>query len=440
MFTVPSSALKIISILKNSGFDAVIAGGWVRDSILNIESNDIDIATNATPSQINLLFGNVKFVGEKFGVSLVAMDGIEYEIATFRKDGIYSDNRHPDSVEFCNMEEDAKRRDLTMNALFYNPIEYKIYDFVGGLDDIKNKIAKFVGNPIERITEDYIRMLRIIRFANRFNFSIDTISRYALCNNSRNLANCSKERLALEMNKILVQCNSKAIVDLKNYLFLLHIVPELYETIGCKQPPEFHPEGDVWTHTLLAFDYMKTLEPNLECLWAILLHDIGKPKTALYDQSKQRWRFNGHDVEGAEIAKTILKRLKYSCKFQDNVSELILNHMKFANVKKMKNAKIKRFIFMPNFKDHCKIHQADCLSSRQDFGNIKFLEDKLKEFSTEQIMTGLPKPIITGKNLIDIGLKPGPQFKEILEKCMDMQLENPNIKVYELYEFIKLYY
>ena len=435
MFKVPIQAINIISKLQASGFDAVIAGGWVRDQLLNIPSNDIDIATSATPDQVASLFDNVKFVGKDFGVSLVTIDNMEFEVATFRKDGPYSDGSHPDYVDFCGMEEDAKRRDLTINALFYDPIDDKIFDFVGGEHDIEHKIIRFVGIPEHRIKEDHVRMLRAIRFANRFNFILSDTTSQRLREYANLIENVAKERIAREMNKILEQCDSFVFKQLNHYGLLKYIIPELEASIGCEQPPQFHPEGDVWTHTMIVFDYMKTLDPELECLWAALLHDIGKPPTALYDEKDKRWRFNNHDIEGTKITRDILTRLKFSCHFIDRVCDLVANHMRFANVEKMKKSKLKRFIFMPYFDDHCKLHKADCMGSHGEFGHIEFCEQKRKEFKEEHI-EGLPKPLITGYDLINLDLDPGPIFKEILEQCMDHQLENPSITYDELKKYL----
>lgn len=419
-----TAAKEIIQKLQDLGYIAVIAGGWVRDNYLGIYNNDIDIATNATPDEINEIFDNVKLVGKDFGVSIVVHRNYQFEVATFRKDGTYSDSRHPDSVEFCDLEEDAKRRDFTINALFYDPINEQLLDSVNGLADINNKVIRFVGNASNRIQEDNIRILRAIRFTNRLAFSLNEDTRHAIEENSHLLGNVAKERLGLEFNKILMQCDS-SVFDLLYYLGVLdHTIPELIAMRGCEQPPEFHPEGDVWTHTLLAFDYMKTLNPSIECLWAVLLHDIGKPAVAFYDEPNSRWRFNNHDNESVKIARDILSRLKFSCSLQDRVCDLIANHMRFAYVQKMKKSKLKRFIYTPYFEDHCKLHKADCMGSHGEAGNIEFCERKLEEFSKNGEGKVLPKPIVTGKTLISMGLIPGKKFKEILEYAMDGQLEN----------------
>lgn len=425
MATISQAALEVINKLNKAGFQAVIAGGWVRDMLLSVESKDIDIATNAMPNHIEQLFENVKFVGRDFGVSLVKHLDEEFEVATFRKDGPYLDGRHPSSVEFCSMEEDAKRRDLTMNALFYDPFNNEVIDYVDGRSDIKHFSARFVGNPEDRIKEDYIRMLRIVRFANRFKFHMAEFSFTALLNNAHLIAEAPAERVALEMNKILEQCNSNVFMTLHVSNLLKYILPELEEGIGCEQPPQFHPEGDVWIHTMLALDEVKKLDPSLELLWATLLHDIAKPRTQHWDDVDKRFRFNRHEQESAVLAEEILTRLRFSNAFQERVCNLVGSHMKFSMVCRMKTAKLKRFVFQPYFDEHLKLHTADCLSSHGDLDHRDFCAQKLLEFKAERpdVDSELPKPIVTGKLLIAGGMTPGPEFKNILEQCMDAQLE-----------------
>jgi len=426
MANISQATLDILHKLTKAGFEAVIAGGWVRDMIIGTPSKDIDIATSAKIEDIQQLFDNVKVVGRDFGVSLVKHLDEEFEVAVFREDGEYLDGRHPSSVRFCSMKEDAQRRDLTMNALFYDPFNNKVIDFVNGKEDINNKIARFVGDSSKRIAEDHIRILRILRFANRFNFSIDGLSYNACFNNSSLLANTAKERLALEMDKILSQCSSEVFEYMRQTNVLNIILPELLDMIGCEQPPQFHPEGDVWNHTMLALDEVKKLEPSLEVLWATLLHDVGKPSVRVWDEKDKRFRFNRHEKKSVDIAKDILSRLKFSNHFQDRVCDLIGDHMRFATVSKMKTSKLKRFIYRSHFDDHIKLHTADCMSSHGKLDNREFILKKVIEFLNEQPNPGIgmPKPLISGTDLINLGLEPGPKFKDILEACMDAQLEN----------------
>lgn len=423
MANIPQAAVEIIHRLNKAGFQAVIAGGWVRDMLFGNESKDIDIATSATPDNVAKVFPDTKFVGKDFGVSLVKHLDMEFEVAMFRKDLGYTDGRHPNGVESCDIVTDAKRRDLTINALFYDVINSKVLDFVNGQTDINEKTARFVGYPSDRIKEDHIRILRFLRFRNRFDLYADTLSLNACFSNAGLLCNIAAERIGLEMNKILEQCSS-AIFETMRLTNVMHsIFPELLDMYGCEQPPNYHPEGDVWIHTRMAFDEVKKLQPSLELLWATLLHDIAKPKTQAWDAVDKRYRFNSHESESAIMAKDILVRLKFSNCFQDKVFELVSSHMKFAMVRRMRVAKLKRFVFQPYFDELLKLHTADCLSSHKKLDHRDFCIEKLSEFKIEISIAVLPKPIVTGKTLIAKGFRPGPKFKDILEKCMDAQLE-----------------
>lgn len=430
--TIKEEATQIVKCLQDAGYQAVFAGGCVRDSLLGLEPKDYDIATEATPEQIEKVFHNKKIsaVGRDFGVMLLTGDLANYEIATFRIDGEYTDTRHPDSVKFGSMFEDAQRRDFTINAMFIDPINNEIYDFVNGRDDINNKVIRFVGHASERIKEDPVRMLRAVRFEHRLpGFKLSPIAITQICTRSAAIQDVASERLALEISKMLLECNPIGMFnDLLTLGLLSYIIPELIPMKGCEQPPQFHPEGDVWDHTLLALDYaiINFKNPSIDLLWAILLHDVGKPKVAFYDEIDKRWRFNNHDTESAKIAEVILKRLRFSNHFVDNVVDLIANHMRMADVQKMRTAKLKRFIFKPNFKDHLNLHMADCMGSHGDFGNVQFCIDKLQEFINEvhTQKVELPKSLVNGNDLIALGFKKGPIFREILEYTMDGQLEN----------------
>ncbi|MDO8640850.1 MAG: CCA tRNA nucleotidyltransferase [Nitrosarchaeum sp.] len=413
-----TEALKIVEILRNHGFEALFAGGCVRDRLMGIPFHDIDIATSATPDQIEALFPKTIPVGKSFGVIIVIENDIQFEVATFRTDGISSDGRHPDTVNFSSKEEDAKRRDLTINAMFYDPTADKILDFVNGQKDIESRIIRFVGNPRQRIEEDKLRMIRAIRFAARFDFDIDADTSTAIKEMAHLVTTISEERIAEEIIKILQLHKSRKAFDLLlNHNLLEHILPEVKTLIGVEQPVDFHPEGDVFQHTILALEQLSK-DASPELLLGMLLHDIGKPATF---KIAERIRFDGHDDRGVEIADRILKRLKFSNETIERVKALIANHMRFAHVKKMRVSKLKRFINMPFFDEHIAIHRADCLSSHGGLDNVDFVIEQRDSFPPEELK---PPRIITGHDLIAMGFKQGPIFKKILTEIEDMQLEN----------------
>lgn len=425
-------ALKIVKILKNAGFKSVFAGGCVRDMLLGRPANDIDIATDATPEQIEALFEKTIPVGKAFGVIIVVIDDIEYEVATFRNDGVYSDNRRPDSVSFSTMKEDAKRRDLTINGMFYDPIEDKVLDFVEGKKDLKNGIIRLIGNPEERIHEDKLRMMRVVRFAIKFGFEIESKTLEVVKKYAKDILLISKERIATELIKILkVEDKSSALELLSSTGLMKYILPEIEDMKGVEQPPQFHPEGSVWNHTKMVVNNLPK-DASDELLMAGLLHDVGKPPR--FKIGLDRIRFDGHDVKGKEMTEEILKRFKFSNDFVERVTELVGNHMKWLAVKDMRKSRLKRFIRLPFFEEHKFLHRADCLGCHGSLENLEFIEEKEKEIPEEQIR---PEPLITGKDLIEIGFKPGPLFKTILTTVEDKQLEEDDFTREKALKFVR---
>jgi putative nucleotidyltransferase with HDIG domain len=415
-------ALSIVETLARNGFIAVYAGGCVRDHLLNLEPHDIDIATDATPDQIETLFEKTVAVGKAFGVIVVILDGEEFEVATFRKDSESSDGRHPDSVTFTSMEEDAKRRDLTINGLFYDPMADKVYDFVDGVRDINRGVIRLIGDPDKRVEEDRLRLLRVIRFAARLNFGIDHYTYRTVMNHAHMIMTVSRERIADEMTKILrVENTTVAFEYLDQTGLLKAILPEISAMIGCEQPPEFHPEGDVYTHTMLA---LSLLEDNASdtLLWGTLLHDVGKPPTQTFED---RIRFSGHDGVGTKIAEEILRRFKFSNDFIEHVCALVENHMKFSAAEKMRVSKLKRFFALPKFDEHMELHRVDCESSHGGTEHYEFVKEKLKtyEATPEEVTVAKLPRIFTGHDLIEMGYVVGPIFRDILTDVEDHQLE-----------------
>jgi putative nucleotidyltransferase with HDIG domain len=408
------------SRLSDAGHVAYFAGGCVRDALLGIDPKDYDIATSATPDEVQALFPNSNAIGAHFGVILVKQDGFPFEIATFRHDGSYNDGRHPESVTFSTPEDDATRRDFTANGLFQNPQSGEIIDFVSGQKDIDARVIKAIGRPSDRFQEDALRLMRAVRFATTLEFEIEPSTWSAICDNSDLLEKISSERIRDEFTRILVSNHPARGFDLLTESGLMrHIVPEVYDLIGCEQPPQWHPEGDVYTHTRIMLEMLED-DPTPELALSVLLHDIGKPATYTYDEADERIRFNGHDRVGAEMAEVILRRLKYSNQTTDEVCVMVANHMNFMNVQKMRTAKVKRFMARPTFEDEMELHRVDCASSNGFTDNYEFLRAKEEEFAAEPL---IPTPLVTGKDLIDLGFKPGPEFKDILNQIQTEQLE-----------------
>lgn len=414
------SAKDISRILNDAGHTCYFAGGCVRDQLLKIEPKDYDLATSATPQQVLKLFPKADSIGAHFGVILVKYAGAAFEIATFRTDGSYTDSRRPESVTFATAEEDASRRDFTVNGLFQKSDTGEIIDFVNGKIDIEKKLIRAIGNPNERFTEDALRLMRAIRFATKLNFDIEEKTWEAIKTNAPLIKNIATERIQAEFSLILLSPRRARGLDLLVKSGLIqHFLPEILDLIGCEQPPQFHPEGDVYIHTSMMLDMLEG-EVTLELVLAVLLHDIGKPATYSYDPDEDRIRFSGHDSLGAEMAETILKRLKYSNKTIDEVCAMVANHMNFMNVRFMKKSKVKRFMSRPTYELEMELHRVDCGSSNGITENYDFLRAKEEEFASEPL---IPAPLISGKDLIGLGYRPGPQFKEILQAIQTEQLE-----------------
>ncbi|MDR0306426.1 MAG: CCA tRNA nucleotidyltransferase [Chitinispirillales bacterium] len=414
-----TAAVHIVKTLISRGFEAFFAGGWVRDFVMNSsQKSDIDIATNATPEAIRQIFGQTIGVGEQFGVMIVVESGIPFEVATFRSDIGIKDGRHPEQVVFTDAKNDALRRDFTINGMFYNPFTEEIIDYTEGQRDIREKVIRAIGDPNQRFSEDYLRMLRAIRFAARFGYEIEEQTFSAVKNNNTHIKEISVERIFTEMSKMLIQKNPGLSIELLHESGLLaQILPEVENLRGIEQPPQFHPEGDVFTHTVKALSLLPA-KPSPALAWAALLHDIGKPPTMTVSD---RIRFNNHHRAGAQMAEIILKRLKAPNALTDAVSGMVDNHMNFMNVSKMRLSTLKKFLSRPTILDELELHYADCLASHGDLENYYFLKARLGELKVDEIK---PKALISGKDLIELGLKPGPVFGKILNDVYDLQLED----------------
>jgi poly(A) polymerase len=413
-------ATKLVRRLRESGFIAYFAGGCVRDALLRKQPKDIDIATDAEPDKVQKMFARTVAVGAKFGVVRVLEDGFEFEVATFRSDGVYLDGRRPVSVTFSSPEEDAKRRDFTINGMFYDPLADQIVDFVGGKSDLERRLVRAIGNPDERFSEDHLRLLRAVRFGAALDFEVEPATWTAVTEKASQIRTVSQERIRDELLKIMADSHRVRGLDLLDQSGLLeNILPEVSRTHGCEQPPQFHPEGDVYVHTRLMLSLLPADASPLLAL-SVLLHDIGKPVTYSFDEVDQRIRFNGHDQVGADMAIEIMTRLRFSNEEIDMVVEAIRNHMVFKDTPNMRPAKLRRFMGRQNFPLELELHRVDCLGSHGDLQTYDLLVNKQSEFENEPI---IPPPLLTGRDLIALGLKPGPRFGEILEAVQTAQLD-----------------
>jgi len=426
------AALRIVRHLRELGHEAYFAGGCVRDLLLGVEPKDFDVATSATPDRVQGAFPRTEAVGAVFGVVLViqvvAGERVATEVATFRHDGAYSDGRRPDAVRFSlDPREDALRRDFTINGMLYDPTAVEgqeaVLDFVGGRGDLEERWIRTIGRAETRFTEDKLRMLRGVRFAARLGFNLFDTTAEAMAKMAGDVAQVSAERVRDELTKILTEGNARRGFELLEDTGLLHVLlPEIEAMRGVEQPPQYHPEGDVWVHTLMLLDHLpKGASPTLA--WGMLLHDVGKPATFTPpDPAKlgDRIRFNRHVEVGVAMARVILSRLRFSNEEAAQILELVEHHMQFGDVMKMKESTLKRFLRMPHFDEHLALHRADCLSSNGNLGMYEFAKQKLEELGEEQLK---PKLLVTGADLIAAGYKPGPVFKTMLEAAEDAQLE-----------------
>ncbi len=414
------AALEVARRLMAAGHEALFAGGCVRDRLLGREANDVDIATSARPEEVLKLFPGSNEVGAHFGVVIVKHQGVHVEVATFRTDGSYKDGRRPVSVEFSTPEEDAKRRDFTVNGLFEDPDSGEVIDYTGGVADLRAGVLRAIGDPFARFNEDALRLLRAVRFSTTLGFEIEADTKAAIITCAHLLEKISPERIRDEFSKILLSPLRRWGVELLVETELMQfIVPEFLATIGCEQPPEWHPEGDVYVHTCIMLEMLEAKAPLDLCL-ATLLHDIAKPPCRTYDEEENRIRFNGHDTMGAEMSETILRRLRYPNEVIASVTAMVSRHMQFMNVQKMRTAKLKRFMASPDFPKEMELHRVDCGSSNGFTDNYEFLLEKGAEFAAEPL---IPPPLVSGRDLIELGLKPGPRFKDLLDAVETEQLE-----------------
>ena len=414
-----SEAEAVVRRLTEAGYQAVYAGGCVRDALLNRPYPDVDIATSATPDQVQAVFPKASDPqGKAFGVIRLKQGDHVFEIATFRVDGPYLDGRRPSSVTFTTAEEDAKRRDFTVNGMFFDPLQNKVLDFVQGRADLDSKTIRAIGDPASRFQEDRLRLFRAIRFAAQLGFQIEPQTWHALLHLAPESKKLAPERVRDELVKIFTSPDPARGLDLLHDSGLIAVwLPELLEMRGCAQSPEHHPEGDVWVHTRLLLTHLKN--PSAVLAFSALLHDIGKPRTSRTEPSG-RIRFFGHEGVGARMAEEILRRLRFS---NDDITAIVActaNHMAFKDAPQMRVSTLKRLLARPTFSEELELHRVDCTASHGELDIHRFLVAKQSEFSKEEIK---PKPLLTGHDLQELGIPPGPQMGEILHQLMDEQLE-----------------
>jgi poly(A) polymerase len=434
-------AVSVIKTLRANGHQAYLCGGCVRDLVLGREPADYDVTTDATPQQVMRIFPGTYAVGVQFGVVLVPLprgqvEGVRseaddsaeptdhskanvVEVATFRSDIGYSDGRHPDSVRFSkDPREDVERRDFTINGLLLDPVKNEVLDFVDGRQDLEAGIIRTIGDPEHRFAEDNLRMLRAVRFAARFEYTIEPQTFAAIQRFADRIHQVSRERVRDELTKMLTEGHARrAFLLLDESGLLQQVLPEISAMKRVEQPPQFHPEGDVFVHTLLLLENLPHRCPRT-LAWGALLHDVGKPPT--FRVAPDRIRFDGHVEIGVKMAQEICHRLRFSNEDTEQILALVANHMRFADVAKMKESTLKRFLRLPRFEEHLNLHWLDCQSSHRDLSLYNFVREKLAETPPESIR---PKPLITGSDLIAAGYRPGPRFKEILSAVEDSQLE-----------------
>ncbi len=410
-------ARRIVAVLREAGHSAFLVGGCVRDLLLHRAPKDFDVATSARPEQLLRLFPRAGQVGAHFGVILVHEDGATVEVATYRSDLNYLDGRRPEAVHFeSTPRADALRRDFTINALFLDPQSGEILDFCSGQADLHARLLRAIGDPAQRFAEDHLRLLRAVRFAARLGFEIEPETFAAIRLLAPQIQSVSAERVRDEITRILTEGSPRRGFELLSATGLLaHILPEIEALKGVEQPPQYHPEGDVWVHTMLMLDGLRNPTPELAL--GVLLHDVGKPGAF---RIADRIRFDGHVELGVTLTRNILTRLRFSTATIEAVEALVENHMKFRDAPKMRESRLKRFLRLPHFDDHLELHRLDCSSSHGALDNYQFVQQKLADVPPDALR---PPPLITGRDLIAAGFTPGPSFRAVLTEVEDAQLE-----------------
>jgi len=424
-------ALRIVEQIGRAGGVAYLAGGCVRDMLLGREPKDYDVVTDAAPSRVRQWFPDAVAVGAQFGVMLVRREGVEVEVATFRSDHAYLDGRRPSSVSFTpSAEQDVRRRDFTINGLLWDPLSQQVLDYVGGRADLEAGLVRAIGDPGQRLAEDRLRMLRAIRFAARLRFCIEKTTLAAISEHSAAIGQVAVERVRDELVRILSEGGARQGMELLDETGLARrLLPEVCAMKGVEQPPQFHPEGDVWTHTLLMLEMMKNPSPTLAL--GVLLHDVGKPPTF---RVAERIRFDGHAELGARMAEQIAGRLRFPRRQIEQIAALVRHHLRFKDAPSMRPSTLKRFLRLPAFEEHLELHRLDCLSSHRNLGNYEIVRQAWNSLQPDEIR---PARLLTGRDLMAAGYTPGPLYRQILQAVEEAQLDNRIANAGEALAFVR---
>ena len=432
-------ANSVCNTLQSHGYEAFLVGGCVRDLLLKREPADYDVATSATPAQVLQLFPRALDVGAHFGVILLLQDSLKVEIATFRSDMGYSDGRHPDQVVYSKTpQEDVQRRDFTINGLLMRHDTGEVLDFVGGRDDLSAGMIRAIGEPSRRFTEDKLRMLRAVRFAARFGYTFEPATFTAIRQHASEIHAVSAERIREELTKLLTEGSARRGFELLDELALLsEVLPEVAALKGVPQPPQYHPEGDVWIHTLLMLEALPA-QPSPTLAWGTLLHDVGKPPTFRpASETGDRIRFDGHVEVGVHMTEEICRRLRFSKDDTHQIQALVANHMKFKDVSQMRTATLKRFVRLPQFAEHLELHRLDCLSSHGKLDAYETVRTFLARTPAAEVK---PHRLLSGDDLKDLGYTPGPEFQKMLVSLEDAQLDGTLHTREQAIEFVRKHY
>jgi poly(A) polymerase len=450
--SMKTSALKIVQKLRQAGHRAYWVGGCVRDLLLRRTPRDYDVATSAWPEEVQRLFPCTMAVGAKFGVVLVEEDGWQVEVSTFRSDGLYEDGRHPSGVCYTpDPRQDVLRRDFTINGMMYDPLEEQLLDWVGGQEDLQNGLIRAIGNPLARFREDRLRLMRALRFAARFGYVMEETTAVALLSEAPRIVEVSAERIREELGRILTEGSAaRGLSLLDEYGLVKLLLPEVSALHGVEQPPQYHPEGDVWIHTLKMLELMDRTRqqlggaaseetvipgiqdyPGLTLAMGVLLHDIGKPPTF---EVRDRIRFHGHAETGARMAAGICERLRFSRKQSDQILALVRDHLKFIELSRMRPATLKRFLRQPDFAEHLELHRLDCLASHGILENYLLARESWRQLQPEEAH---PARLLSGHDLTRMGYIPGPLYQQILRSLEDAQLDGEIRSREEAVQFVR---
>jgi poly(A) polymerase len=432
--TTKENARMIVAKLQEAGHEAFWVGGCVRDHLLGRPALDFDVATSALPEQVETLFQKTIPVGRQFGVVIVLVDGVQFQVATFRAEAEYEDGRHPGKVSFADARADAERRDFTVNGLFFDPISGTLHDWVDGEADLKRKLIRTIGRPEDRFGEDHLRMLRAVRFSAQLGFEIEAETLRAIQSLADKISRISGERIREELLKIFAPPHAAYGLKVLETSGLLRVIlPELQATVACEQSPDYHPEGSVFNHLVLMLSHVpKGSDPGLP--WAALLHDIGKPVTASKDQESGAIHFYGHEKVGAEIAQTILERLKFPRKDTEDIVQAVRCHMQFKDAREMRKATLRRLLMRPTFPLELELHRLDCLGSRGDLSIYDFLVEQAEVLKNQPEI--IP-PLLKGEDLIALGVAPGPLMGALLNELRDKQLQDELVNADDARNWVK---